>query len=447
MDDIDAELGRPATGQHSGSEDEEQHGERIVRPNLPIKTQSNKKRCYESGFHETTRVCLRKICDCLFQMQWQEAVEYMKSYFQTLEDTSVAKQLLASEIIWRLGTEILHHHPKTKPEDFNSFFERMKNTGVKIYLKVCLEQSFHLLVNGHFEDAKRQLSVAESWRFGQQSASQTQRIKLIHAYRGFLDYFTWCAKRSALSGADYSNEAASQEMHSYFRQASVNLQEILKHPGVWDPFVISYVNMLEFYNDQDGALDVLNEYAYNNSFPPNPNAHVYLYQYLKKHQAPQKKLFKVLRTLQALVPSHELMLEFCSLLLQSGKEKHLHEALSVIFSLLDYSSWKDNLKAWSCLGDIMKELKRKKLKHLVDEEWETRKSWWPVFQFRSHRVRKDFEQNEELVKVKSTIAAALAGQNCMYCRNKRVLFQEKAKAQRLKALQSQRGRRSHKRRR
>ncbi|KAG7460753.1 hypothetical protein MATL_G00202280 [Megalops atlanticus] len=445
MDDIDAELRRPATGQHSGSEDEEQNGERIERPRLPLKTQINKKGPYESGFHETVRICLRKICDCLFQLQWQEAAEYMKSYFQTLEDTSTSKQLLASEIIWRLGTEILHHHPKTKPEDFNSFFERMKNTGVKCYLKVCLEQSFHLLMNGHFEDAKRQLSIAESWRFGQQSTSQTQRMKMIQAYRGFLDYFTWCAKKSAVSGADYSNEAASQEMHSYFRQASVNLLEILKHPGVWDPFVISYVNMLEFYNDRDGALDVLNEYAYNNSFPPNPNAHVYLYQYLRKHQAPQKKLFKVLRTLQALVPSHVLMLEFCSLLLQSGEEKHLHEAVRVIFSLLDYSSWKDNLDAWSCLSDIMKQLKRKKLRHLIAEEWETRKSWWSVFHFRSYPARKNFEQNEELVKVKSGIAAALAGQNCMYCVRKRELFREKAK--RLKAAQSQRGKKRRKRRR
>lgn len=32
-------------------------------------------------------------------------------------------------------------------------------------------------------------------------------------------------------------------MESYFRQASVSLNEILKHPGVWDPFILSYVEV------------------------------------------------------------------------------------------------------------------------------------------------------------------------------------------------------------
>lgn len=32
-------------------------------------------------------------------------------------------------------------------------------------------------------------------------------------------------------------------MHSYFRQASVTLQEIIKQPGVWDPFVLACVDV------------------------------------------------------------------------------------------------------------------------------------------------------------------------------------------------------------
>lgn len=53
--------------------------------------------------------------------------------------------------------------------------------------------------------------------------------------------------------------------------------------------------MLEFYGDQEGALSVLKEYAYSNRFPSNPNAHVYLYQYLKRHCAPERKLISVLK--------------------------------------------------------------------------------------------------------------------------------------------------------
>lgn len=109
--------------------------------------------------------------------------------------------------------------------------------------------------------------------------------------------------------------------------------------------------MLEFYEDNEEAEKVLNDYAYDNTFPPNPNAHVYLYQYLKRHDTPEKKSMKVLKVkqhvekvtvkhtndiqglmrllmyfllpqiLQTLVPSHELMLEYSSFLLQSGKSR------------------------------------------------------------------------------------------------------------------------------
>lgn len=52
--------------------------------------------------------------------------------------------------------------------------------------------------------------------------------------------------------------------------------------------------MLEFYNDQKGAEKVLKDYAYDKAFPANPNAHIYLYEFLKRNDAPKKKLMKVL---------------------------------------------------------------------------------------------------------------------------------------------------------
>lgn len=55
------------------------------------------------------------------------------------------------------------------------------------------------------------------------------------------------------------------------------------------------LQMLEFYEDEEAALQVLENYAYNKEFPLNPNAHVYLYQFLKRHQAPQAKLIGSLR--------------------------------------------------------------------------------------------------------------------------------------------------------
>lgn len=127
----------------------------------------------------------------------------------------------------------------------------------------------------------------------------------------------------------------NQELHNYFRHASVNLKEILKNPGVWDPFIHSYIEvnihlvrlqlldseiecflsvkshfvvcfwqMLEFYNDHERALKVLEDYAYDKSFPPNPNTFVYLYRYLQRQRAPKRKLTKVLKVVKGTCPPY-----------------------------------------------------------------------------------------------------------------------------------------------
>jgi TATA box-binding protein-associated factor RNA polymerase I subunit A len=53
--------------------------------------------------------------------------------------------------------------------------------------------------------------------------------------------------------------------------------------------------MLEHYQQHDEISKILEDYAYDESFPPNPNAHVYLYRHLKKTGAPEKKLRRVLK--------------------------------------------------------------------------------------------------------------------------------------------------------
>lgn len=55
--------------------------------------------------------------------------------------------------------------------------------------------------------------------------------------------------------SDHHDTGDNQDMHSYFRQASVNLKEILKNPGVWDPFILSYVEV----STQSQLLDLIKE--------------------------------------------------------------------------------------------------------------------------------------------------------------------------------------------
>lgn len=45
--------------------------------------------------------------------------------------------LFSLQLIWRMSTEILHHHPNSTIEDYNNIYERLKHSGVRHYLLVC----------------------------------------------------------------------------------------------------------------------------------------------------------------------------------------------------------------------------------------------------------------------------------------------------------------------
>ncbi|CAM4686836.1 unnamed protein product [Leuciscus chuanchicus] len=388
-------------------EDERTHRELLKSPVNLQEWTDDKGVPTEIFFLKSNRKCLKRIRDAMLLHNWQEAALYYNSYIQALEArNSIKVHPTASEITWRIGTEILRHLPKTTAEDFNAVNEQLKNNGVKNFSTICLEHCFHLLLNGQMEEAKRQLSVGESWRYGNFSIAQGDTKKLIRAYSGFLDYLNWCEKKSSTAGTDEASR--NHEMHSYFRYASVTLKDIISQPGIWDPFVLSYINMLEFYNDEDGALQILENYAYNKDFPINPNAHVYLYQFLKRHNAPDDRLIGSLRVLRSFVPSHELMLDLCSLLLGTSLMSDLEEALIISMDLLEFSSWKNDMKAWSCLLNIIKLLKRKKRKKIVLKEWEARRSLWFSFHFRIRFARIDMMENINLLQIKDDVLKVLS---------------------------------------
>ncbi|CAB1445102.1 unnamed protein product [Pleuronectes platessa] len=409
MDDVEGELRRPEgdlDDDHNLSDNTSSRRNRksMFSPGIPMCVETLK----ETGFHQSNRLCLERIREAMLHHRWQEAAEFMACYPQTLENTTRSSTKQYKEVIWRLSTEILHHHHNSKMEDYNNIYERIKHSGVKHYLMISLEHSFHMLLNGHIEDAKRHLLAAESWRYGRESTDQYQKVKLIQAYRSLLDYIIWCDKKFTLSGGNFNDPVGNQEMQNYFRQASVNLKDILKNPGVWDPFILSYVEMLEFYEDHDEALNVLNDYAYDNNFPPNPNAHVFLYQYLKRHNAPGTKLMKALKILCVSVPSHELMLEYGSLLLQSEKASHLPKALGVVLEMLDFACWRSNLDVWKHLKAVIQKLQlREDWRKVVLEKMAGRKDWWPVLHFTSFHARKDSEENPELMEVKASLREVL----------------------------------------
>ncbi|XP_029705073.1 TATA box-binding protein-associated factor RNA polymerase I subunit A isoform X2 [Takifugu rubripes] len=254
----------------------------------------------ETGFHQSTRLCLEQIREAMLHHRWQEAAEYMACYPQILEATTFVSARRDKEVIWRIGTEILHHHPNSKLQDYNIIYERMKHAGF-----------------GH------------------------------------------------------------------------------------------YLMMLVYYDNHEEALTVLTNYAYDATFPPNPNAYVYLYKFLKEHDPSARNLMKVLKKLRVLVPSHELMLEYSSLLLQTEKTSNVQKALRVVLEMLDFACWRSNLDVWKLLKAIIQTLQ-------LQDDWEDvvlrnmreRKDWWPMLHFTSMHSIKDSE-NPKLLKIKSSLAKIL----------------------------------------
>ncbi|XP_053568501.1 TATA box-binding protein-associated factor RNA polymerase I subunit A isoform X2 [Bombina bombina] len=323
--------------------------------------------------------------------------------------------ILQIQLIWRLGNETLLHHPKATPEDINFFNERMKNIGVKNYLSISLEHVFYLLCNDMTEEAYRNLSMVESWRYGSLSVSQEKYIKLIQAYRALLDYHKWLDKKAGVIDQDFASQAsADQNLSSLYRQATASFQEIIKVPGVWDPFVLSYVDLLESSGKHKQAEELLTDYAYNSKYPSNPNAHVYLYEFLKRNEASEDHLIKVLKVFYLQVPSHKLMLEFVKLLEQSESEEHNQLAVEVIFNILDFSGWKSEVNAWHCLVKQLKKSFRRRHKSWILEEWQSRKRWWPAYHFNKFHVKKDWKNDINLAIHKALVAGTLLGQDCRY---------------------------------
>ncbi|XP_043423738.1 TATA box-binding protein-associated factor RNA polymerase I subunit A isoform X2 [Prionailurus bengalensis] len=318
----------------------------------------------EKDFAQTTSACLNRIQEALLKHQWPQAAGYMHSYFQILEDSDSHKRQAAPEIIWKLGSEILFYHPKSNMETFNTFADRMKNMGVMNYLKISLQHALYLLHHGMLEDANRNLSRAETWRYGEKSSSQEVLINLIQAYKGLLQYYTWSKKKMELSNLDeddYAYNTASQTMLNHSWKTSVNLGALIQTPGVWDPFVKSYVEIL--------------------------------YQ---------------------IVPSHKLMLEFHRLLRKSEKKDHHKLGLEVLFGVLDFAGCTKNITAWKYLAKYLRQTLMGNHLPWVQEEWNSRKTWWPSFHFSSFWAKSDWKEDKALACEKALVAGILLGKGCRY---------------------------------
>ena len=50
-----------------------------------------------------------------------------------------------------------------------------------------------------------------------------------------------------------TDEMAALDMETVYKKSTVNLKEILKNPGVWDPFILCYIDVSRALPRSDGT--------------------------------------------------------------------------------------------------------------------------------------------------------------------------------------------------
>ena len=146
--------------------------------------------------------------------------------------------------------------------------------------EMVIDMAFQILNNGN--DAR------EAYQF-LVSNINNKRVKydvIFRAYIGMFEYVLWKidldkAKESNAKGyAGKSFENISTESMSFnAKRALESMRIVLYENGIWDCIVLKMLEILDYYNNMEEAVSILE--TYRNKNMDNPNAHRYLFRAIK----------------------------------------------------------------------------------------------------------------------------------------------------------------------
>ena len=185
------------------------------------------------------------------------------------------------------------------------------------------------------------------------------------------------------------------------KRSLVLFEEIFSKPAVWDQFVPTYVEVLQQNEDKNTVRKFLEEYRDKN--PLNPNAHRYLYHYLKTNSSTDEEKKKVLENLIKLDRTSEYVEDLVEIKSKSGDKA---SPVQLLFEKLDHSAFMFDEKTWTQLNTVLNTgYKVKKepgssveagLQHALQLCWKERKTWWPKYHF---KIKRNFTFSDELKTV------------------------------------------------
>lgn len=245
---------------------------------------------------------------------------------------------------------------------------------------VLLEYCFSLMVEGSYAKAREELAtfnltpkVSGLGRYNRFENIMLMK-DVINGFLGILDYVTW------YNNIDYDvtyDIEFAKSITAKFRDI------IFKNGNCWDIFFSKHISILHHYNCDDVIEEDLIKYS--ESHPDNPNAHLYLWEFFdKNYPSNDQKIdekITCLRRVARVYPSHASCLHLHSLLLEKSRASDDFqlklESFEVLFSLLDYTSWRWSLEAWSSLLTALQ--LDDNLSDVMTSVWRDsgRCEWWP----------------------------------------------------------------------
>nr|XP_054758143.1 TATA box-binding protein-associated factor RNA polymerase I subunit A-like isoform X2 [Lytechinus pictus] len=353
--------------------------------------------------------------ECILQEKWEDSIKILCALC-TYQRPDI-------ECLWKFGAHVLQNHPDSNAEQIEDLYRFVRKINTANPYQKKLEHALFLLRQERMKDALTTLS--EMWpaskQFANKESNQPEiRKKLISANAGLIEYCQWHEKTKGRGDDEVVEDATLR------KRALTNLGKFNNDPGVWDIFITKQVEMLEIKEGSiNKAEQILNNYLSNN--PGNPNAHVYLYQFIKRNKPTNtNKLKTLLKKLATLLPASEYTLEYVDLL-EKTESAELAEVLPLIFNMADYSTCRYHIALWKTLVEHILpvvESKDKPAKAILKKCWSSRKSWWTSYHFDKHGVAEMANRHPEIAVQKAILAAIFYGSNYPFVRKVQKAIQE-----------------------
>ncbi|CAL1263170.1 unnamed protein product [Larinioides sclopetarius] len=220
---------------------------------------------------------------------------------------------------------------------------------------------------------------------------------LFEAYGAYVDYMMQLHTDEVFSNCEMQVSQASQIS---LEGVITKFKSLIRIPGEWDIFVLKLVEMLESSGKIEEVQEVLCDYAKCNSC--HLNGHIYLCEYLRKHDLDSEIMLDHLKIIAELCPSDERVL----LLIEkwNGYDDEFHKCLKLIFMFLDYPSNGKNIKAWKILSNLLDLAEPKITKEeLIKNYWNSRSSSWHWIYFIPSQVCNLTQKDFFLASIKSSV--------------------------------------------